>query len=58
MFGHKQHGYILLAGIGIGVYKYMFIWRANVARLQHLFGSAHEIKMYVSNKVFLVNHWR
>ena len=26
-------GHILLASIGIGVYKYSFIWRANIVRV-------------------------
>ena len=28
--------HIILANIGIGVYKYIFIWRVNFARLSHL----------------------
>ena len=35
-FEYKQHGRILLVSIGKGVFKYIFIWRVNIARLRCL----------------------
>ena len=32
----KQHSPVLLASIGIGIYEYILIWRANIARLVHI----------------------
>ena len=32
-FGSKRHGNIILATVGIGVYEYILIWRANCVRI-------------------------
>ena len=48
-FGRKQHCQILMASIGIGVYKHIFIWQANLVRLRHL---THEIKMWCVQQGF------
>ena len=32
-FGRKRHGNIILATVGIGVYEYILIWRANCVRI-------------------------
>ena len=49
--------------IGIGVYEYIFIWRASIARIphsRHLVLSNSMVQPMklrcVFNKVFLVNH--